>query len=62
MNSVEICKKNGWKVGDVITGKDAWDTLTIRITAIGISNVLAADEDGYERLMSLQYRDWKKIE
>jgi hypothetical protein len=66
MNSAEICRANGWKVGDVLVGDECGTTACIQITAIGIECVLACENDGgdlgYEREWSLEDRDWKKVE
>ena len=65
--STEICRANGWTVGDMLEGQDEVSTDRIRITAIGEQNVLArwqyADNpESSERLMSLDFREWRKVE
>ena len=66
-NSVEICRANGWQVGDVLVGDDECSRGWIRITGMGETRVLArwlyADQpDSDERLVSLDFRDWRKVE
>lgn len=65
--SAQICRANGWTVGDVLEGTDEVSTDRIRITAIGEAHVLArwqyADNpESSERLISLDFRDWRKVE
>ena len=65
--SAQICRAQGWTVGDVLEGTDEVSTDRIRITAIGEQNVLArwqyADlPESAERLISLDFRDWRKVE
>jgi hypothetical protein len=65
MNSAEICRANGWKVGDVLVGDECGTTACIQITAIGIECVLACEVikgnlcSEYD--WSLEDRDWKKV-
>ncbi len=68
MTDAEICRTNGWKVGDVLEGESHPDIrLRIRITAIGRSNILAVkvrntdEDDTYESTWSLQCRQWRKV-
>ena len=44
--SAQICKENGWKVGDLLKGTEDWgygetSTSVILITAIGEDSILA---------------------
>ena len=64
--SADICRANGWTVGDILEGEDEVSTDRIRITAIGEAHVLArwqyADlPESAERLISLDFRDWHKV-
>lgn len=64
--STEICRANGWAVGDILEGQDEVSTDRIRITAIGEAHVLArwqyADmTESAERLICLDFRDWRKV-
>lgn len=68
MTDAEICRTNGWKVGDVLEGADVYGGVTrIQITAIGQRNVLAVkvrdtgQGDAYEHTWSLQCRPWRKV-
>ena len=65
--SAQICRANGWTVGDVLEGEDEVSRDRIRITAIGEEHVLArwlyADlPKSSERLISLDFREWRKVE
>ena len=65
--SADICRANGWTVGDILEGTDDVSTDRIRITAIGEVLVLArwqyADlPESADRLISLDFRDWRKVE
>ena len=65
--SAQICRANGWTVGDVLEGEDEVSRDRIRITAIGEQNVLArwqyADNpESSERLIALDFREWRKVE
>ena len=68
-----MCRKHGWKVGDIIEGTErgsTWSTCTrIKILYIGRHSILAKtvwengeDQDGDEGSWSLRYRDWKLFE
>ena len=64
--SADICRAQGWTVGDVLEGTDEVSTDRIRITAIGEAHVLArwqyADmPESTERLISLDFREWRKV-
>ena len=65
--AADICRANGWTVGDVLEGTDEVSTDRIRITAIGEQNVLArwqyADNpESSEWLICIDFRDWRKVE
>lgn len=68
----EICRANGWQVGDVLEGVESlpgYSRLSrIRITAIGENSILARliwedgkGECGYECTWTLKARPWRKI-
>lgn len=77
MTDAARCRKNGWKVGDLLIGREGgtnWSrTDTLKITAIGETHVLAkvvAEEitgDAipqkmhYEHLWCLELRRWRKV-
>ena len=67
MSDADICRKHGWKQGTRLTGTEYFgngksSTATIRITAIGESEILAVFEsdegEGEEAIWTLKYRDW----
>ena len=65
--SADICRVQGWTVGDVLEGEDDVSRDRIRITAIGDEHVparwLYADlPESSERLISLDFREWRKVE
>ena len=64
--SADICRANGWTVGDILEGEDEASRDRIRITAIGETNVLArwqhADTpESSEWLICLDFREWRKV-
>ena len=64
--SADICRANGWTVGDVLEGYDALRLDRIRITAIGEDSVLARwlyvdMPESEERLSFLDFREWRKV-
>ena len=64
--SADICRANGWNVGDILEGENEVSRDRIRITAIGEAHVLArwlyADwPESSERLISLDFREWRKV-
>ncbi|NBW10816.1 MAG: hypothetical protein EBR82_22590 [Caulobacteraceae bacterium] len=73
MKAADVCRENGWVVGDRLVGTEekgclAEDTSIIEITAIGRSNVLAVRVasqryrvTGAELVWSLDHRDWRKV-
>lgn len=68
MTDVEICRENGWIVGDVLEGDEGYGPTRILITAIGEKQILArklshsgAGCQGSESHWTLQCRDWKKV-
>ena len=55
------CRKNGWKVGDVLRSLDG-KVPAMRITAIGEREILARRLDGCcESMWCLWYRRWRKV-
>ena len=66
LTSTDICRAQGWTVGDILEREDEFGREWIRITAIGEQNVLVrwqyADmPESSERLMSLDFREWRKV-
>ena len=64
--SAQICRANGWKVGDILEGWDLNNLDVLRITAIGEELVLGKWQytdvsESTERLISLNFRDWHKV-
>ena len=64
--STDICRAQGWTVGDILEGQDKVSTDRIRITAIGEAHILArwqsADlSESAERLIGLDFREWHKV-
>jgi hypothetical protein len=68
----QICRANGWQVGDVLEGTESgpgWSrTSRIRITAIGEDSILARliwqdgqEECGHETTWTLKARPWSRI-
>jgi hypothetical protein len=64
--SADICRENGWKVGDTLRGVDHVDTIVL--TAIGLRNVLATrvndltgDCESGESCWELSFRQWEKV-
>ena len=66
-SSTQICRANDWTVGDILEGQDEIGLDRIRITAIGEQHALVrwqyADwPESSERIISLDFRDWRKAE
>jgi len=69
MTPAETCRQRGWKVGDVLEGKQPWAAgivERIRLTAIGREFVLAAKlhtdgSEGDEDPWALDGRKWHKV-
>lgn len=59
--SAAICRKKGWRVGTVLEGDEGEGSSRIVLTAIGMSGVLAVDEDGNEQSWTLLHRDWRAV-
>ncbi len=61
IETADICRMNGWKRGTVLVGSQNGEQLRIRITAIGVSNILAMEigRDSYESMWDLSCRNWK---
>jgi hypothetical protein len=68
MDSVDLCKKNGWAVGTKLIGNEGYGDTVIQITAIGERNLLAKalSHKGEpvtwgEGNWTLMYRDWSEL-
>lgn len=70
MSNVELCRQNGWKVGDVLEGDEGYGNglERIRITAIGEDNILARlilrngkEIRHREAVWVLDCRVWEKV-
>ena len=78
MNSADLCRRNGWKPGTVIEGRnnrvshERWDRIVI--TAVGETNILGRlvatrwgkgeweNRASGEQEWALTSRDWQKVE
>lgn len=62
LSDAELCRRNGWGVGDVLYGEQGVDCVTITLTAIGTTHILAV-ERGYKRDSdwTLYDRSWRRI-
>ena len=71
--SAEICRRNGWGSGDVLSGTNEYGEAQIVLTAVGVKNVLAMPIMSmgkviphfcvrYEGVWDLTHREWKKVE
>lgn len=67
-SSADICRRNGWSVGTILTGDEGFGPTVIQITAIGEEcvlaktlshcwSVVAPDESEWD----LSFRDWKEV-
>lgn len=72
MSDADLCRKNGWKVGTILSGNEKirgrLTTSWILITAIGEELVLAReirrngiDRTDYEGEWSLTCRKWREV-
>jgi hypothetical protein len=69
-SSAEICRTNGWVVGDVLEGNEGYGADRIVITAIGEDGVLARKisvkngeaVNARESAWSLDARPWVKVD
>ena len=69
MNAADMCRTNGWVVGDSLEGDEGHGPTRIRITAIGETVILARPthhngnplRETYESAWTLRYRDWRKV-
>ena len=64
--SADICRAQGWTVGDVLEGEDDVSRDRIRITAIGEAHILARWQyagmpESAERIVCLDFREWRKV-
>lgn len=58
----ETISLNGWKVGDVLEGKEGRRTDRIMITAVGLECILAFWENHQKELSTtLAHREWRKV-
>ena len=64
MSPADICRTNGWKVGDIIEGNEGYGCCRLLLTAIGETNIFAKclSHENYERSWSLQKGEWCKID
>lgn len=64
---VDICRANGWTVGDRLVGDEGYGPTVIRITAIGEQRILAIAESHNgvpaqapsEGVWTLAHRSWQ---
>lgn len=65
--SADLCRHNGWKVGDLLEGDEGQGPTVIRLTALGETQVLARvvshqgepERESPERSWGLTNRPWK---
>lgn len=63
LSSAELCRRNGWRKGTVLMGREGRKVATIKITAVGNEQVLAfqvGDYPDFESLWDLTCRNWKR--
>lgn len=61
-NSADECRRRGWAVGTMLTGKEGRRSTVIMITAVGESHVLAkVVPGGSETSWTLACRDWREV-
>lgn len=59
MTSAELCRANGWKVGDVLER----GVIKIKLTAIGEQHVLATRaSDGERQWILRDFHNWHKVD
>lgn len=65
LSDADICRRNGWKRGTVISGRENGKYLRLKITAIGRHEILAVDADdeepGFETMADLTGRNWRRV-
>ena len=64
--SADICRANGWTVGDVLERASEIGRSRIRITAVGENSILARwqysnNAESEEQLINLDSREWHKV-
>ena len=64
--SADICRANGWTVGDLLEGEDKVCRDRIRLTAIGEEIVIACWQfedlpESPERITRLDFHEWRKV-
>jgi hypothetical protein len=60
LSDAEICRRNGWRKGTRLSGVELGKRKYIRITAVGMHDVLAFWEaEDNETLTSLTCRNWR---
>ena len=61
--SADMCRANGWSVGDILVSDDDFGSDRVRITAIGEDHTLARWlPSGAEVIIFLDFREWRKVE
>ena len=61
-SDAEMCRRRGWKVGDIIEGDEGYGPERILITAIGERRLLARSVDSkHEGAWTLTCRCWKRV-
>ena len=66
LTSAQICRANGWTVGDVLGRENEMGRSRIRIAAIGEAHILARwqysnNAESEEQIINLYSRDWRKV-
>ena len=64
LSDAEICRRNGWRPGTILVGKEDGKESTIKITAVGEDEILATElsrtgKFEHESMQSLTERNWK---
>lgn len=68
-NSIDKCRRNGWKVGTRLVGDEGYGPTVIEITAIGESTLLAKtishngvdERNPRESTWTLEFREWREV-
>lgn len=61
--SAKLAKQRGWGPGALLRGTENGNVTTIRVTYLSDQTLLAVNiKDGLERVWSLLYRDWYRVE
>lgn len=70
LSSAEICRRNGWRVGTLLSAERlpkevSREPKQVRITAVGASKILVIDDElayGEDEIMlDLHTRDWTEV-